>query len=179
MLVETIDMGFGKGGTGAIIKERTSVALSTLGQNIAIKIDGAPVAITDDFRILKSEVFCEIEGLTSGQGNGLMLGIADDELTVAEIAEAINQSGPVDRNDNVANERAMRPVWLISALDELGGAVVGRFHGDAGGSRIEWKKRWTFSNPEGWIFFIWNESAALTTGATARLVATHYGVWVT
>ncbi len=171
-------MGFGKNGTGAIIKERNSVALGTLGQNIAIKIDGASVAITEDFRLLKSEIFCEIDALTSGEGSGLMLGIADDELSTAEIAEAINLSGPVDRNDNVNTERAMRPVWLISALDELGGATVGRFHGKSGGSMMEWKKRWTFSNPEGWVFFVWNEKAALTTGATARLVATHYGVWL-
>ncbi len=171
-------MGFGKNGTGAIIKERTSVALGTLAQNVAIKVDGAPVLLSEDFRLLKSEVFCEVKGLTSGEGAGLLLGIADDELSVAEIAEAINMSGPVDRNDNVNNERAMRPVWLISALDELGGSTVGRYHGSQGGPMIEWKKRWTFSNPEGWIFFLWNEDVALTTGATVRVVATHYGVWL-
>ncbi len=171
-------MGFGKGGNGAIIKERTSVALGTLGQNVVIKIDGAPVTLTEDFRLLKSEIFAEIIALTGGEGASLIFGIADDELSVAEIAEAINLSGPVDRNDNLSNERAMRPVWLISALDELGGATVGRFHGSSGGPMMEWKKRWTFSNPEGWIFFLFNEGAALTTGATIRVVATHYGVWL-
>ncbi len=171
-------MGFGKGGTGAIIKERNSVALATLAQNVAIKIDGNPVAITDDFRILKSEIFAQVEGLTAGEGGGLVLGIADDELTAVEIAEAINMSGPTDRNDNLLNERAMRPVWLIAALDELGGATVGRYHGIQGGQMMVWKKRWTFSNPEGWVFFIFNESAALTTGSTVRLLATHYGVWL-
>ncbi len=171
-------MGFGKDGRGAIIKERTSVALGTLGQNVVIKVDGAPVVLTEDFRILKSEVYAEIIGLTGGEGAGLLLGIANDELTVAEIAEAINLSGPVDRNDRVAQERSERAVWLISALDELGGATVGRYHGQQGGPMIEWKKRWTFSNPEGWIFFLFNEDAALTTGATIRIVATHYGVWL-
>ncbi len=172
-------MGFGKDGRGAIIKERNSVALSTLGQNVALKIDSAPVVLAEDFRILKSEVFGHIDGLTSSEGEGLYLGIANDELTAAEIAEAINLSGPVDRNDRVSTERSERAVWLISAL---GGAVVDlsrRFTGHDGGPMIVWKKRWTFSNPQGWIFFVFNDSAALTAGSTVRLIATHYGVWLT
>ncbi len=171
-------MGFGKGGTGAIIKERTSVALGTLNQNVATKIDGASVVLAEDFRILKSEVFCKISGLTAGEGGGLHLGIANDELSVAEIAEAINLSGPVSRNDALQSERAERAVWIISALDEIEAGSVGRFHGRDGGPMIEWKKRWSFFDPQGWIFFIWNEDADLTTGATARVVATHYGVWL-
>ncbi len=171
-------MGFGKDGSGAIIKERTSVALATLAQNVAIKNDGAPVVLEDDFRILKSEVYAQVGGLAANEGTRLFLGIADDELTVAEIAEAINLSGPVDRNDNVNTERAERPVWLISAIDGAAAQTEHRFRGRDGGPMIEWKKRWTFSNPEGWIFFVWNEGAALTTGSTVRLVATHYGVWL-
>ncbi len=172
-------MGFGKGGTGAIIKERTSIALDTLGQNTAIKLDGAPVVLAEDFRILKSELFAAVSGLTAGQGGGLHLGIANDELSAAEIAEAINLSGPVSRNDALQSERAMRAVWLISALDGSDvNTVDSRFKGKAGGPMITWKKRWSFFDPQGWIFFIWNEDAAISTGATARVVATHYGVWL-
>ncbi len=171
-------MGFGKGGTGAIIKERTSVALGTLAQNVAIKLDGAPVVLAEDFRILKSELMAQIEGLTSGEGSGLHLGIANDELSVAEIAEAINLSGPVSRNDALQSERAERAVWLISALTGPSDQVDQRFRGSEGGPMITWKKRWSFFDPQGWIFFIWNESAALQTGAVARCVATHYGVWL-
>ncbi len=171
-------MGFGKGGTGAIIKERTSVALSTLGQNVAIKVDGAPVVLAEDFRILKSEVFAEVGGLTANEGTRLHLGIANDELSVAEIAEAINLSGPVSRNDALQSERAERAVWLISALTMPAAQTEGRFTGEGGGPMITWKKRWSFFDPQGWIFFIWNEGAAIQTGATARVVATHYGVWL-
>ncbi len=172
-------MGFGKNNTGVIIRDNSAIALSTLGGESAIVIT-TDIVWGEDFRLLKTEFMALVEGLTAGQGSGLVIGIADGELTSTEIEECLQADGPGDRNDNLLTERANRPVWLIGAVipgspsaDEL------RFIGHNGGPLMEWKKRWTFSNPEGLEFFVYNQSGvALTTGATVRLDATHYGVWL-
>ncbi len=174
-------MGFGKDSKGAILRENTTIALSTLAANTVLKVDGADLTIQEDFRLMKSKLFSNITGLTGGEGEGMLLGIADDELSVAEIAEAINAAGPLDRNDNLSKERAERPVWLIGAFESNNADATGTegtFRGDNGGPMIVHKLPWTFSNPEGWVFFVMNTGSTLQTGASVRVTATHYGVWV-
>ncbi len=167
--------------TGVIIRENTSQALGALAATAAIKVDPDAV-MEEDFRMLKSEIFAQIEGLTAGEGVQLLFGIANGELTATEIGECLNTDGPVDRNDRANKEMAERFV-----------KVLGMFTGDQGNQAIATEKtintdgrplivkpRWTFSNPEGWAFFVYNQGAdVLTTNATVRVIATNYGVWVT
>jgi len=172
-------MGFGKNGTGAMLRSTETIALSTLASETAIKF-GSSITLDEDFRMLKAEIFAHVAGLTAGEGEGLILGIANGELSVAEIAECFLVDGPVDRNDRVKTERAERFVKPMSALDIVLAGTEEQFHGDGGGPMVTAKPRWTFSNPEGWDFFIYNNGpSALTTGAVARLIGTYYGVWVT
>ncbi len=173
-------MGFGKDGLGAIIKTIENVSLGTLANNTAIKLTGGISGILqDDFRILKLELMAAVRGLTAGEGVNLAIGIADNELTVGEIGESIDATGPLDRNDNLSEERAMRPVWMIGAVDPIVAGVALTFRGEGNSPFMVWKKRWTFSNPEGWTIFIFNYGTALTTGATVNLISTAFGVWVT
>ncbi len=171
-------MGFGKQGTGVIIREHVAVALGTIGNNAVVKTTS--LVIEEDFRILKSEIFARVDGLTATEGEGLKFGMANGELTVAEIAEAIENDGPVDRNDASGNEQAMRKVDLLADGLHINIAETElKFFNPEGGLKITNKLRWTYSDPEGWTFFVHNAQAALTTGATLDIVATHYGVWVT
>ncbi len=172
-------MGFGKNGTGAILRSQEEIVLSTLGDITAIKFL-SDITIKEDFRVLRQDIFSHITGLTAGEGFGLMLGIANGELSVAEIAGCLLTDGPTDRNDRGKIETAERNVVLLSEIEPVLSGVTEQFHGENGGPKITSKHRWTYSNPEGWDFFIWNHSgAALTTGATARLIQTTYGLWVT
>ncbi len=172
-------MGFGKNGTGVIIREQTSKALSTLAANTTILVDTNDLAIGEDFRMLKSEIAAHIEGLTAGEGSGLIFGICNGELSVAEIAEALTNDGPSDRNDRGPQESAERFVKVLSQLDLGQADTKGAFRNDTNGPIIVAKPQWTFSNPEGWNFFVHNDGpSALTTGATMRLLMTHFGVWV-
>ncbi len=174
-------MGFGKDNKGAIIRENTTIALSTLAANTAIKVDGAALTLVDDFRMMKSLIFSNVTGLTGGEGEGLLLGLANGELSVAEIVECINASGPLNTNDRLRQERAERAVWLIGAYESNNADATGTegtFRGDNGGPMIVHKLPWTFANPEGWDFFIINTGSTLQTGASVRVTATHYGVWV-
>lgn len=167
-------MGFGKDGKGAILRENQVITLSTLANGTAIKA-ASQLAIAEDFRIIKSEYFMSYEGFTQGEGP-VYIGIADNELSVAEIAECVGAEGPLDRNDNLATERANRPVWLLAQL------TVDKAYGTLTPDGMPYEKvlRWTFSNADGWTFFAINKSgSALTTGTVIYVHAKHFGVWVT
>ncbi len=168
-------MGFGKDGKGVMIRHHdNNDALGTLGALTALKSNA--LTMGEDFRMIKLEVLPNLQGLTANEGP-IMFGIADNALTVAQIAEALGASGPVDRNDNVSDERAHRFVKLLCQFP------FGATSEDTPvnhGRPIEATIRWTFSDPEGWCFFYFNASAgALQTGAVGRHQATIYGVWVT
>ncbi len=168
-------MGFGKDGKGVIIHlDAGPTGLSTLASKAAVQVAALPV--TEDFRALKIEAHWT-GGAFTGDDDKVLLGIADGELSAAEIAECINADGPLDRNDNLTRERAERPVWLLEGILPSidGGTTI-----VTGYAYTEWTKRWTFSNPEGLQFFVYNpDTDALTTGAGVSVTATIYGVWVT
>ncbi len=172
-------MGFGKDGKGAMLRERVvDGALGALGSSAAVLFGG--LALTEDFRLLKSEVVALVNNLTTTQGEGLIFGICNGELSATEVDECIEAAGPLDRNDRVSSERAMRNVKILGVLKKNAGADGEGFFEDEGGTRIlRSKHRWTYSNPEGWDWFIINIGGSLTTGATLQIQATHYGVWVT
>ncbi len=173
-----ISMGFGKDGKGAMLRDSSTVALGTLASNTSLIVGGLTMA--EDFRILRSDIVALVANLTAGEGNGLLFGIANGELTAAEIAESLNIGGPLDRNDRVPQERVERNVKVLSSLTPAQADTIKTFLNDEGGPIIHSKHRWTYSNPDGWNFFVHNMgSGAFTTGAVVDIHATHFGVWVT
>ncbi len=173
-------MGFGKDGKGVIIRENLNQALGTLAGSTGLLVS-ATATMGEDFRILKSEIIASVEGLTALEGV-LELHLVNGELSLVEVEENLELTGVSDRNDRVANERAMRFVHYIGSFIDYAGLgqarpIVGH-EGQAGMAII--KPRWTFSDPEAWDYAVYNRSAgALTSGATLRLLAKHFGVWVT
>ncbi len=166
--------------TGVIIRERRSQSLSTLGNLVALII-GTKLPITVDFRMLKAEVSAFMSSLTSGEGKGLMFGLANGNLSAAEISECLQANGPLNPSDRIPQERAKRAVWLIGSFNEEI-ATEGFFDSDleAGrGHKMVIKPRWTFTQAESWNWFVWNMGAALTTGSTVEMLTTDFGVWVT
>ncbi len=173
-------MGFGKDGKGAIIRQFLDpVSLGAIATGIAITFGN--VVIEDDFRLLKSEVMCGITGGDAGEAEGVMLGLCNGELSTTEIAECLRAMGPVDRNDRLREERAMRQCHSLGVGVKTGVAsteVVFRDKITNAPMCID-KFPWTYSNPEGWDFFLYNQGPAIATGSNVYLQATHYGVWVT
>ncbi len=167
-------MGFGKNNTGVIIRSKETIALATLAVDTAIKFTSG-VSITEDFRMLKSQVWAHIDGLTSGEGDGLLIGICNGDLTVTQIKDALLADGPQDRNDKTRTDKANSLVRIFGSLNDLQHI----FRGENGGHMLIDKPRWTFSNPEGWDYFVFNNGLQLTTGATAKLISTIYGLWLT
>jgi len=165
--------------TGVIIRGTHTADLGALADQAAVKVDG--ISLDEDFRLLKAEIYAGINGGTADQLDLLYFGMCDGELSAAEIAEAI-LAEPSDRNDNLGNERAMRPVWVLGAVESrVDQSILNvTFRGAYNSPLMEWKKRWTFFDPEGWDYFVFNNSGSvLTTGADARVVASGYGLWVT
>ncbi len=171
-------MGFGKDGKGVIIRQFDAFTLSTLGSQTVIK-QGNPLVIGEDFRMLKFEIFADIFGATFVDADGpLLLGIADNELSVTEIKECLEANGPLDRNDRVSMEHATRPVWPYFQISNDSSANAHIENSNQ--MPQEGSPRWTFSNPEGWTWWAYNMgTGALTDAGFIRIEVKYYGVWVT
>ncbi len=177
-------MGFGKDGKGIMIRDtdRAGSALSTLAAGVAIKLTTSALgAITEDFRLIKlTDMWFSVTNFTAGQGP-VIIGLADGELTVAEIAACLDVNGPVDRNDRAAHEASERPVWPLVAFmgDGIYGSEGGGVTLAGGASPHEKVIRWTFSNPEGADLFAFNMGSAALSAGTIRYHFRAFGVWVT
>ncbi len=172
-------MGFGKDGKGQIIRENVTISLGTLAANTAIKAS-AQVAIQEDFRLIKTRASVNYFSPDLDVDNAIVVGIADNELSATEISEALTAS-PTDHNDNVPQERSMRPVFELQGVN-------GEYFFDSQANTpiaiahvydIDETIRWTFGNPEGWVWFAFNfTDAAFATGGLVNIHAKNYGVWV-
>ncbi len=169
-------MGFGKDGKGVIITDVDTITLGTLANVTAIK-QGSPLAMLEDFRLIKLEMAIGYAVITAGE-NPINIYLVNNDLTVAEVAEAIVTAGPLNRNERIATERASRAVFLLATAG--GPATDFAFKGHDGQEGIISKViRWTFSNPEGWSIVAFNNSgSALTTGTIIRFSVKYFGVWV-
>lgn len=160
-----------------IIREARSQVLGTLDQQAIVFID-TKLATLERFRMIKNECFATVTGLTSGEGTGLFLGIADGDLTAAEVEAAIELSAPLGPNDSVADAIAERFTKIIGATDhETGTEIV--FENQTGGHLMENTIRWTFARTKSWNYFVYNMGNQLTTGSNLLLRAKSFGVWVT
>ncbi len=172
-------MGFGKDGKGVIIKENVTVTPGALASGAVIKAAGGVGLQTTSFRIIKTQFFISQGTAWAGDGDELIFGLCNGELSVTEIAEAIQINGPIDRNDRDIEERASRAVWLLVDLKDPETSGVSFSAPPNNGLPIEKNFRWTFTPTEGWDWFAFNPlSGAITTGAVFNIKATHFGVWV-
>lgn len=169
-------MGFGKDGKGVIIRQSLNQPILTLAAQVTLIIGTKP-AILERFRIIKAEVIATITGATSGELNGMFLGLADGDFSNAEIEAAIEANGPAGPNDVVSEELAERYIMWFGATDrETGTTLV--FHNEEGGHEMKRTIRWTFSRTKSWNWFIYNMGVAPTTGANVIIRAKLFGVWV-
>lgn len=165
--------GFGKNQRGQILYNSPSFTLGTLADQTAMK--STAYSITEDFRLLKTKWCAHFEGHTVGEGP-LIMGIADAELSAAEIAEALT-AAPIDRNDHTALEKSHRPVFPLAQIAPGTDQACSRL--PESGLFVDSDIRWTFSNDDGWCWFVFNDSGgALTTGSVLKIFAKHFGVWV-
>jgi len=169
-------MGFGKDGKGIIIRETVQLVAGALA-SLAVVKNTAGLTLVEDFRIIKLEYLMSQQGPWGAVNDSCIIGICNGELSVTEIAEALNLDGPGNPNNAVANERAGRAVWPLFSM--TGEAVAIHSLPPNNGMMMEKILRWTFNNPEGWSWFLYNPLAgALTADLQVSIKVKYFGVWV-
>ncbi len=159
-----------------MIIESRAQALGTLANATGI-IVGTKLALTKDFRMLKTKVTAIVRASTDGEGAGLALYLVAGQYTLAQFEAALEANGPLDPNDSVGEELAMRFFeWISSA--EKGGGVEKPFIGQDGGAQAIVKPGWTFKETKSWNWIVYNHGVALTTGSTVVVKAKSFGVWI-
>ncbi len=167
-------MGFGKDKKGVIFRQRDIISLDSLGATNGVKQDNPP-AVIDSLRIIKSEGSGSVA--TGGTTGGpVELWLVSDDLSVAEIQEAISSGGgqPLNRGDVVGDARALRPVFYLTQV-EMHSATAGAVRA------FEWSEtiRWTFGEATAFSLFAFNSGIAAVNASTQlRFNHTAFGVWV-
>lgn len=169
--------GFGKGGRGQILYVHEAIGLGALASNTVIEIK--VYTLEEDFRILKMEGYIGRSDRQSGDDSAVIFVLYDSTLTIAQVAECL-ASEPKNSNEIVPLERSHRPVFILGSPETGNGGYEGTTVGQQGHLiPFEWDQRWTFANPEGFAFGVFNAfGGALPTGSQALLFAKIYGVWV-
>ncbi len=172
-------MGFGKDGKGQILYESAinSGALGALASKDVIEFGGSyHEVLEEDFRILKCEYWM---GTASAQAivvadGPIIVGLSAANLQAADI-EATFEAVPINRGD-ILLERTMRPVWPLEMFELFDPDIGVGYNQVVKGS---FNPRWTFQNPDGWTWWIYNVSAsALVSGSGLTIFAKFFGVWV-
>lgn len=168
----------GKDGKLAIIKEQTTMTLGAL-TTLDTAVAAGPV-LTQGYRIIKTRWSATGVALTSNEGMGIQLGIANKDLTAQQIEASLETNGPLFRADRDREETAERYTMLLgSSIATLVSGTEIVIVGPNGGAPTETILRWSFPlGAAGWNWFVYNLGGTLTTGASLHILATHYGVWL-
>ncbi len=161
--------------TMAKVRENTSWSLGALVANTAVKVAG-PTMIQGGF-ITTSEIATHITSLTAGEGESLFLGIADKQLSDAEIKESLEAGGPTFKKQDPQADHANRRVRILGQVGMIQSAIVptntqiGHWLG-----KLETRISFSEDNAD-WSWFVWNLGSTMTTGSTMRVLATHNIRW--
>ncbi len=158
------------------IPDQIAITLGTLADDTVI-LQASGITLTQDYWQKSLDYTAALRDLTAGEGP-IWFGIADPELTVAEIKEALN-AVPTSSHDFPAVEHARRPVRVLGVFDPLADAQARLNEGKP--KRFRFPAGWTRRVPAGKQpaqFWAWNRSgAALTTGGIIQVHSTYYGNW--
>ncbi len=154
-----------------VIKQQNSVALSTLATDTIVKVDG--LVLQQDFDHYSSDVIATLRGMTGNEGP-IDYGIAQSQLTVAQIQEALDAS-PTSSNDVEAIERTRRRVRQLGVFERSPDEDQTTNNGRPRRAKLFIKIPAGQEMPAMWIR---NRSGAtLTTGGVANFQQKAYGRW--
>jgi len=160
---------------------KTNEALTiTLGALVLEDVVGTGgQAMAQNGYCTSTTILARIDGLTAGEGGGLMLGVADGQLSAAEVEEYIEAQGPAFENQTDQSEKTKRMVRIVGQIGPEESDIPPTLTGRA----KFWDKyptRMSFSEDKAAMFFwfVYNRSAAtITTGATVKLTLLHNIRW--
>ncbi len=156
-----------------VSKVTATLSLGTLASGAVIAAD--LLDLEQDAWIISSDLTWSIADLTQGEGP-IEVGINNDILTVAQIAESLDAS-PNSQDDRIAKEQSSRPVRIVGqfpgASPTSGGEVLNN------GNIVRTRARMVITSARDLQVWARNISgvANLATGATVRAVGKVYGNW--
>ncbi len=172
-------MGFGKDGKGVILRERNNESLAALASGSG-EIFTSKYALVEDFRMISTEINVTVELVSDAGIHGTVFGIANGNLTIAEIEQVLDGAlGPFGPSDRIGEEVAERFVKILGVFENPSGGLEANLHGKHGEPLIRETIRWTFTNTDSWVWFVYNNTGVtMGTGNGVQIMATHYGVWL-
>ncbi len=152
----------------------STLALSTLADNIVIKEDIQSSAFTRRIRIISAKLNVTVRGHTPGEGP-YTFGLSHSDYAVAEIAEATDTS-VISSSEKIANERAGRLVRKVGTF--RGSEALEELRGEQGGEFTKTRLNWPIEEDFDLSYWVQNRSgASLTTGTLVEVDGTLFGVW--
>ncbi len=146
-----------------------SLTLGTL--NSGVVLSTGVLTFGEDLFIISVDAAWALDGFTATEGP-LSVGWAHGDLTVAEVAEAIDAS-VTDPDDIIARERARRPVRKVGTFAGLSSDEV-LFDGRQERRAV----RFSVGDGHSLNAYVVNRSGGnLTTGSVIRLSGVIYGRW--
>ncbi len=154
------------------IPYNATLPLLTLGDGVVIKVDLLSSVLGEDLFVISIDHLTTIRNGTLTE-YPLIFGFCHSDLTVAEIAEALDAE-VTDPDDLIARERAKRPV-------RKAGTFAFGTAGDQGvGDGLVLRQKMKISVGDGHNVSLWLRNmsgAALTTGTELGQMGTIYGRW--
>lgn len=153
-----------------MIPVNITFSLSMLNSETALA--STMTALSDDFWAQSADLTWTIRLQTAGEAP-IFCGIANGDLTVVEIKEALNAS-PISRSDIVAREHARRPVRKVGAFNS---PTTDDFTLNDGKPVRTTIKMYMAEGTELNAYVFNASGGALTTGAVVRVWGSIYGSW--
>ncbi len=148
-----------------------NLALGNLGAGGIIKANLLGTDFGEDYFCFSMDLLMHLETNTAGDGP-LKMGVAHEDLTLAEIVEAITAE-LTDPDDIIAKERARRPVRTVSSFNGLAATEITN---DGQMKRI--KVGWSIGDGHNLDLWAQNDDAdARQTGGIVQFSGVLYGRW--
>ncbi len=158
--------------TGSVL-DQSAIALGTLAAGALLSSSGP--AMTRGGKIISATLQGGLRGITEGEGP-IMWGIAQADLSDAEIEEFLELEGPLAPSQVTESEIASRG-RRIRVLGTVGighsSCVINMHNHKMSGLRFSEASETT----NGWKWWVYNLGAALTTGSTLELFAKLFTQW--
>ncbi len=149
-----------------------SLTLGTLTNGSVVAVDTLGANLDEDLFAVSIDCQVGLHDLTPGEGP-LEVGFAHSDLSVTEIAEALDASVLSPAGDTIARERARRPVRKMGNFSSVAESAV---IGEGQPHRTTLK----FLIGDGFSLDFWainRSGGTLTTGAIMKISGTIFGNW--
>ncbi len=154
------------------MNQASNVALATLNGDTAILIGGPSMTRGGTMLSLRGAII--INQITAGDGPWL-IGLANADLSLAELEAYIELNGPVHPDDTTVVEvstRGRKIRFLTVLVPQGSGQVAGMYLPDVAMKGLRFSEEAT-----GWNYFCYNLGPAMTTGAVFKIVTQAFVRW--